>query len=127
MSTLHEIHVAEGNEFIDLMTAADLSIDHISDLQRSASNTVIGLMTVFEGSLGIEPPSNSAIHALMAAMTESSALPEDQQIPDRSSYAIGDQQKYSTIYGKIMTLCRTCKGHLAANLLRQTGRGRVIP
>ena len=119
MSNLHEIHVAEGNEFIDLMTAADLDIDHINDLQRSAANTVIGLMTVFEGGLGIEPPSGTAIHALMAAMTENSVLADDKQIPDRTSYVPGDQVMYSTIYGKLMTLCRMCKGHLAANLLRR--------
>ena len=96
MSTLTEIHVLEGKEFIDLLMAANLSIDHIDDLQRNSSNTVIGLMTVFEGDLGIEPPSAAAIHALMAAMTEDSSLADDLQIPERSSYALGDQQKYFT-------------------------------
>ena len=61
-STLTEIHVLEGKEFIDLLMAANLSIDHIDDLQRNSSNTVIGLMTVLEGDLGISshqapPPS----------------------------------------------------------------------
>ena len=42
--------------------AANLSIDHIDDLQRNSSNTVIGLMAVLEGDLGISshqapPPS----------------------------------------------------------------------
>ena len=36
-------------------------------------------------------------------MTEDSSLADNLQIPERSSYALGDQQKYSTIYG-IMTL-----------------------
>ena len=54
----------------------------------------------------------------MAAMTEDSSLADNLQIPERSSYALGEQQKYSTIYG-IMTLCRMCKGHLAANLTRR--------
>ena len=39
MTTLAEIHALEGSEYIDLMAAADLSIVHVVDLQRTSPVT----------------------------------------------------------------------------------------
>ena len=106
------------DEMARLLVAAGIDGCHIPDLTRNLGNTVVQLMSIGEGRLGLEPPDAGVLHAFLAALRDGSALPEGVRIPDRSSPDADDQVQYAAYYSKFTTLCRLAKLQLPAALER---------